>query len=116
MTYHSIVRTEERARMNQASAIRMISRAKARGQESGCFPAKERKYLEVKELYGMHALYYTGFCFIFNEEYKCVTMFPVPIWFGKKINYRGKEQIRSPKKYSRNNLDVFEETELNCFA
>ena len=68
MTYHSIMRTKKRAGMNELSSIRMIGRAKVRGKEANCFPAKERKYLEAKVPQGKHALYYAGFCFIFDEE------------------------------------------------
>lgn len=116
MTYHSIMRTKERAGMNELSSIRMIGRAKVRGKEANCFPAKERKYLEAKAPQGKHALYYSGFCFIFDQEYICITMFPVPIWFGKKMNYWGKEEIQHPRKYMRNNLDKFDRSKKYCFS
>ena len=34
MTYHSIIRTEQRAKVNEEAAIRMINRAKARGKRA----------------------------------------------------------------------------------
>ncbi len=105
MTYHSIIRTEQRAKVNEEAAIRMINRAKARGKKANSFPAMERNYLRQKETKGMHVLYYSGFCFVFNEKFNCVTMFHVPTWFGKTMHYCGKEKIQYPKKYIRNNME-----------
>ena len=49
MTYHSILRTSERANLNQQSAIRMIERAKECGKKSEQFPADERNYMKRLE-------------------------------------------------------------------
>lgn len=108
MTNHSIIRTEERAHKNEKSAKRMINLAKERGMSASEFPSRERKYLESKEICGRRAVFYTGYCFIFENDYNCITMFPVPKWFDKKTNYLNKERIRHIKKYVRNNPDVYE--------
>lgn len=116
MTNHSIIRTEKRAHKNEKSAIRMIILAKERGLHADKFSSKERNYLERKEENGKHALYYAGYCFVFNEEFSCITMFPVPKWFGKKTNYQGKQQIRHAKKYFRNNPDYHNQLERYCMV
>ena len=116
MTNHSIIRTEERAHKNNKSARRMIVLAKERGLHADEFSSRERNYLKGKEDNGKHALYYSGYCFIFNEEFSCITKFPVPKWFGKKINYQGKQQIRHVKKYYRNNRDFLNRIENYCIA
>ena len=116
MTNHSIIRTEERAHKNEGSARRMINLAKERGLSAREFPSKERKYLEAKEICNRKAVYYSGYCFVFSEDYNCITMFAVPKWFGKKTNYWGKERIKHIKKYVRNNPDIFDTTERYCIA
>ena len=108
MTYHSIIRAEERMRSNEKSARRRINRAKERGIEATAVSSRERRYLESKETDGKHAVYYAGYCFILGENNCCITMYPVPAWFGKKRLYHGKEQIKHPKKYFKYNIDSYE--------
>lgn len=111
MTYHSISRTKERANVGEKSAIKMISHAKERGKEATKLPSRERKYLESKESVGKHAIYYAGYCFIFNSSDTCITMFSVPKWFGKKASFAGKESIRNIKKYYKCYPSIYDELE-----
>ena len=99
MTYHSILRTAERANLNQQSAIRMIERAKECGKKSEQFPADERNYMKRLETEGKTVLYHAGYCFVLGDDFICITMFPVPKWFGKKTKHCGKTYVRRPKKY-----------------
>lgn len=101
MTYHSILRTHERAGLNVDSAVRMIQNAKARGKSAEDFPARERRYLLERSRDGSYVKYYAGYCFIFNMEHACITMFLAPAWFGKRAKYCGKEIIRNNKKYAK---------------
>lgn len=99
MTYHSIIRTSERANLNHHSAIRMIERAKECGKRAEAFPAIERNYMKNMEINGKTVLYHAGYCFVFGDECACITMFPVPQWFGKKSRHYGKTLVKKPKKY-----------------
>ncbi len=95
-TNQSIERTTERAGLNRKSASRMIENARLKGKEAKEFAKPERRYLENKESEDKKALIYAGYCFIFNKEGLCITMFDVPTWFGKTM-FKGKEQIQDPK-------------------
>lgn len=108
MTKHSIIRTEERASVKERVAKRLINNAKERGLAPNCFPLRERKYLESRENEKRIVRYYLGYCFVFSSDFCCITMFPVPQWFGKKVLFQGKTKIRKPKKYARNNPDYFD--------
>jgi len=112
MTYHSIMRTHERAGLKVDSAVRMIKNAKDRGKDAKDFPARERHYLLERSRDGSYAKYYAGYCFIFNEEHVCITMFLAPVWFGKKAKYCGKNIIRHNKRYARCNPDMLS---VECF-
>lgn len=103
MTHHSIERTKQRAKLNNESAMRMIERARARGKGMEDFKSRERDYLLGKSEEEKRALVYDHYCFIFGLEGKCITMYEVPSWFGKKKNYSGKKAIRNVKKYIRCN-------------
>ena len=48
------------------------------------------------------AIAYNNFCYIVSEEGFCVTLYPLPVWFGKKKHFNGKERIRNMKAYARN--------------
>ena len=54
------------------------------------------KHLETE---GKTVLYHAGYCFVLGDDFICITMFPVPKWFGKKTKHCGKTYVRRPKKY-----------------
>ncbi len=108
---HSLTRAKERAGLNERKAERQISRAMRDGKPADAFSSWERSYLE-KEAYGdCTAIAYSGFCYIVNSNGFCVTMYPLPAWFGKKKHFDGKERIRNVKTYAKhhaNNYDYYE--------
>lgn len=106
-SYHSMKRTIERAGLNKKAAIRMIENAWAKGKDSQEFGKREREYLQRKETEGRKMLIYAGYCFLFDEDSVCITMYAVPVWFGKK-QFQGKIEIKNPRKYYRKYSD-FEE-------
>ena len=61
----------------------------------------ERSFLEGECKYGNTAIAYNNFCYIFSAEGVCVTLYPLPVWFGKKKQFNGKEKVRNPKKYTK---------------
>ena len=98
-TYHSIQRANERTRYNGKSAIRFISNGIERGKTANDFTQSERKYLLDKQHDNCIAKAYNGFCLIINEVGECVTIYPLPEWFGKKRYYKEKSRIRNAKRY-----------------
>ncbi len=107
-THHSLKRTTERAGVNRKAAVRMIENARTRGKESSNFGNCERKYLQGKETEGRRTVIYAGYCFVFNAQDVCITMYSVPVWFGK-TQHQGKKQIRNPRKYYRNYSENIED-------
>ncbi len=97
---HSIQRTIERAGLSKKAAIRMIENAWIKGRDSQEFGRREREYLQGKETKGRRMLIYAGYCFLFDEDSVCITMYAVPVWFGKK-QYQGKMEIKNPRRYYR---------------
>ncbi len=100
-TTHGLARTKERTGKNERSARKQIKRALERGKSYEAFSSWERKYLEQEARDGCKAIAYDGYCYIFSEYGFCVTMYPLPVWFGKKKRFDGKERIRNAKVYAR---------------
>lgn len=102
MTYHSIVRTRERANVPKKAAAKVIERAKQRGIKSSEMPAKERRYLNDLQNDGIKFLYYNGYLYLLNAiSNVCITMYAAPEWFLSGCNFSGKDEVRKPKKYMR---------------
>ena len=101
-TFHSLDRAKERIGVRGKQAEKRIRLAVERGKSAECFSAKERRYLEHESANGLTALAYNAFCYLVNDDGLCVTMYPLPGWFGKRMYYNGKEKIRDVKKYCRN--------------
>ena len=99
-SYHSIERTVERAGLNRKAAVRLIENARIKGKKSWEFGRCEREYLQKKEGENRQMVIYAGYCFLFDEQDVCITMYSVPVWFGKS-KYQGKEKLRNPRKYCR---------------
>ena len=98
-TYHAIQRTKERAGLNKRTGTRFITNAIKRGRGAEAFGSVEREYLRHESKDGYRAIAYNAFCFIVSKDNNCVTMYPLPSWFGKKRYYQGKLKIRDTKKY-----------------
>lgn len=109
-TMHGVDRIKERCNLkNQRSAVKSIKLALKRGKRAEDFTSWERDYLS-KEAYGdCFAIAYNSFCYIVNSQGSCVTVYPLPAWFGKKKHFDGKERIRDYKKYCKNNTGYQEQ-------
>ena len=107
-TYHSVIRTSKTAGLNKNAAVRMIENARVKGKRSCEFGSNERKYLQRKESKGNKPVIYAGYCFVFNAQDVCITMYNVPSWFGK-AQYQAKRQIRDPRKYYRRYAEHIED-------
>lgn len=101
-TYHSIIRAKERTGLSERKTTRMIGQAWEKGKRAREFSSMEKSYLEQKEFGGHTAVAYNNYCYIFCEEGFCITLFPLPGWFGKKKRFDGKERIRDLHKYCKN--------------
>ena len=104
-TYHGLTRMQERTGFNESTARRQINRALERGKTAEFFSSWERKFLEQEARNGCKALAYNGFCYIVNADGYCVTAYPLPVWFGKKKRFDGKERIRNPKAYAKYHVE-----------
>jgi hypothetical protein len=103
-TYHSIIRTKDRMNVkNIRSAEKNISLARSRGKTARDYTSWEREYLSKEAHDDCTAIAYNNFCYIVNASGACVTLYPLPAWFGKKKHFDGKERIRNYKQYCRNN-------------
>ena len=107
-TVHSIDRAKERFCNNEKTATKNIHLALERGKTADEFTSKERDFLINTAQGDVTALAYNNFCYLVNSEGFCITMYPLPNWFGKKRFYDGKKEIRNPRAYSRNNISRFE--------
>ena len=105
-TLHAMEKSKERLNLkNQRSAIKNIKLAIERGKRAEDFTSWERNYLFNKSTDDIYAVAYNDFCYIVSDEGCCITLFPLPAWFGKKKHFDGKERIRDYKKYCKNNTD-----------
>ncbi len=99
VTKHSLEKMKERKGIKAKKAARQLSNAIQRGKTYLDFSSMERQYLENKEKADCRAIAYDGFCFILNENNSCVTLYPLPKWFGRKKHFVGKTAIRNYRKY-----------------
>lgn len=112
LTSHSISRAKERLHKNKKNACTYIKKAVERGRTADSFTSLERVYLEhLQESHsGRKTVIYDRNCFIFSPDGStCITVFPLPSWFGRKKQFDGKKRIRHSKKYSRNRPCFWEE-------
>lgn len=112
---HSIERAKQRIGYNKKNAKKQIDRAITRGKTAEEYTSWEREYLLGECGEETTAIAYNNFCYIVSDGGICVTLFPLPTWFGKKKRFDGKERIRNPKVYERNRLP-FKEDYVLCDA
>ena len=108
ITNHAIQRTQERVGLKTKPSETFIKNALERGKRAEYFTVNERNYLHAKEVKGeCCVIVYQSFLFIVDDTDRCVTVYAVPKWFGKKKYYDGNTKIRNIKKYLRfNNMFV----------
>ena len=105
---HSLERAKERQKLkNQRAAERNMDRALRNGKRAEDCSSWERNFLLHESHDDCVAVAYNGFCYIFNEQDVCVTLYPLPPWFEKKKRFVGKERIRDYKRYQSNFLDDY---------
>lgn len=108
LTCHSIERAKLRVRSKSSEYSRkQVQLAYERGLRAEDCTSWERNYMDNQNKgKGCVPVAYNGFCFIFcvypeRNEAVCLTVYPLPPWFGKKKShyYHKKERIKSPKNY-----------------
>lgn len=100
LTYHSIERAQERTKYANKTAVRFIENGITRGKGAEEFTQRERAFLQGFETRNCIAKAYNGYCFLISENMECITMYPLPDWFGKKRFYENKVRVRNVKRYS----------------
>lgn len=104
VTVHGISRAKDRCNLkNVRSAEKNVTLAIQRGKRAEDLTSWEREYLSKEAHDDCTAIAYNNFCYIVNTAGVCVTLYPLPSWFGKKKHFNGKERIRNYKQYCRNN-------------
>ena len=100
VSFHSITRAKERTGMkNEKTISKNIALAMQRGKRAKDFTSWERNYLRAEAYDNCTAIAYNNYCYIVSEDGCCVTMYPLPVWFGRKKRFDGKERIRNYKQY-----------------
>lgn len=104
-TRHSIERAKERYGYNPKTAEHFMRNAAERGKTVDDFrPGRERSWIERHNANGCQVRIYNNSCFLLNERGNCVTLYPLPAWFGKRKVYDGKECVRNAVKYNKLNV------------
>ena len=116
-TYHAIQRVKQRTSLERGSEERFIKNAVARGRGAESFESIEREYLKSYDSAdGCRAVAYNSYCFIIGSNGRCITMFALPNWFGKKRNYHKKSKLRDVTKYTLGCLLSYRDEETSEFA
>jgi hypothetical protein len=106
VTYHGAQRAKERQNLkNPRSVDKNVRLARARGKRAEDCASWERSFLIQESQDDCTAVAYQDFCYIFNSKGACVTLYPLPVWFGKKKAFHGKERIRNYRRFCRDYTD-----------
>ena len=88
---HCFARGYQRFDLSAADVVNITERAYFRGKASGDYSGKESRYLRRKEACGgCDVRVLAGIIFVFDSLELCVTMYPVPAWFGKERRHAAK--------------------------
>ncbi len=110
VTVHGTRRAKERQNLkNQRSVEKNVQLAIQRGKRAEDCTSWEHAFLSVEAKNNCTAVAYNNFCYIISPDCVCITMYPLPAWFGKKKAFNGKERIRNYRRYSRLYTDFFME-------
>ena len=102
ITEHSVERAMERLGLERKAAERFLLNGIERGKTYESYSGKERRFLETHAKGDcLSSIAYNGYCFVVSDDLVCLTVYPLPEWFGKKVFYDHKERIRNAKKYIR---------------
>ena len=102
ITKHCYQKLKERCSIkNHKSAQKKVELAFTKGKRFSDYTEDKRQYLLSKEQNLCQAVVYDKFCYIFNQNNACVTVYKLPEWFSKRKKYVGKEMIKNEKRYSR---------------
>lgn len=108
VTVHGARRAKERHNLkNWRSVEKNVQLAIRRGKRAEDCTSWEREFLSTIARDDCTAIAYNNFCYIFSADGACVTLYPLPVWFGKKKAFNGKERIRNYRSYCRHNTDFF---------
>ena len=110
VTEHSLKRAKQRIGINKKYAERQIRLARERGKRADQFKSLEKKYLSRTVYEECEPIVYDGYCYLFSNEGNCITIYPLPNWFGKKKHYDGKTKIKKIKTYYKNNYEITKNT------
>lgn len=91
-TNHGYERICERVKISHKSANRLINTVLEKGKCADDYKSFEKYYLQDASKNGCFALTYNNYLFIMNQFYQCVTVFHLPIWFGKNIKNKLKKR------------------------
>ncbi len=99
-TRHGIERTRERRHLKKDRRVMKDLRlAIQRGRSAEDFSGLEKSYLANAAKGNSYALAYNGFCYIIGgDDNRCVTMFALPGWFGKRKKIIHTKETRNYKQ------------------
>ena len=101
VSQHFLSRLNERSREHISNVNHFVSLALRKGKNfSNYHHARERGFLESKEVSGCKALAYNGYCLIYDEKDKTlITIYKLPEWFDRAAHSRTKQQRRDWKAF-----------------
>ncbi len=115
-TLHGLMRTMQRAELNESKALRMIRLAWERGRLLCDLPSSWQRYYRRFDRPARHGptqmRFYNGYLFIFNAYGELITMVSEHERHGRKRIYDGKVRVRDARKYGRMNREREDDPEL----
>ena len=91
ITHHGADRAKERCNLKSIQAAeKNVNLAIQRGKRAEDLTSWERSFLSKEANSECTAIAYNNFCYIFNADGICVTIYRLPAWFGKKKHFNGK--------------------------
>lgn len=113
-TLHGAQRVKERRNLkNTRAAEKQFVLALQRSKTADDYASWERNFLLERCKEDRTAIAYNDFCYIFGHNGACITLFPLPDWFGKRKHFDGKQRIRDYKKYTKMISSLYD-AELEC--
>ena len=98
-TNHSLQMAHKRLGLNERAARCNITLAYERGRHMDAFCGKDFRYLLGKCEAGCEPVVYQSAIYIFSPDGTCVTLYPLPRWFGEPRHYDGKRKVRDAYRW-----------------